>query len=168
MTPHQLSIIAEQLRQILAEMGQLRPKTLGSVTGGPYQNSFFPAHVLPAHAFSSYSEFVDLYRSMLLHVCTESYTEALLSHLPRNAPIRFAHADLLPRNIIVDGTKITGIIDWATAGFWPGYWEYCLMHNRDSSSPGWDQVLGLVFPGDRRQAEIDAVNHLVTIHFRDR
>lgn len=45
----------------------------------------------------------------------------------------FAHADLNPRNILVDQTvqsdgtvawNITGIVDWETAGYYPEYWEY--------------------------------------------
>lgn len=165
MAADRLSYVADQLKDILREMNTLRPKTLGSVTNGPYRNGFFPTHVLPNHPFTSYTEFIDLYRYILLHFCTETYTDDLLSRLPRNAPIRFAHADLHPRNIIVDeatGT-ITGIIDWATAGFWPGYLEYCRMHTPRIVSPGWEKVLERIFPGKRRQVEIDAVNHLLTI-----
>ncbi|KAE9410686.1 hypothetical protein BT96DRAFT_781344, partial [Gymnopus androsaceus JB14] len=55
---------------------------------------------------------------------------------------------------------ITAIIDWATAGFWPDYWEYCFMHSLSSLTPGWDRVLSLVFPGERRQAEVDALNKI--------
>ncbi|TFY68953.1 hypothetical protein EVG20_g3358 [Dentipellis fragilis] len=159
MTPAQLNCIAEQLRHVLAEMDQIRPTTLGSVTGGPYRNEYFPVTILPPRAFSSYPEFLDLLREVLMNFATETYTEDLLSKIPRNASMRFAHADLYPGNIIVNGT-ITGIIDWATAGYWPEFWEYCTMHRPVSSSLGWDQLLSLVFPGERRQAEIDAVTTL--------
>ncbi|KAH7309860.1 hypothetical protein B0I35DRAFT_359428 [Stachybotrys elegans] len=46
--------------------------------------------------------------------------------------ITFTHADLNPRNILVDRSirpdgsrcwKITGIVDWETAGYWPEYWD---------------------------------------------
>ncbi len=43
-------------------------------------------------------------------------------------PIVFSHADLLPPNIIVStGPRpaVTAVIDWAQAGWYPGYWEYC-------------------------------------------
>lgn len=40
----------------------------------------------------------------------------------------FAHGNLTPRNIFVirgnKGMKITGILDWSQAGFYPAYWEY--------------------------------------------
>ena len=47
--------------------------------------------------------------------------------------IVYTHADLNPRNILVDRFRqddgsvrwgISGIIDWETAGFFPEYWEY--------------------------------------------
>lgn len=45
----------------------------------------------------------------------------------------FTHADLNPRNILVQevlqqngkyGWEVTGIVDWETAGYYPEYWEY--------------------------------------------
>jgi aminoglycoside phosphotransferase len=34
------------------------------------------------------------------------------------------HGNLSPRNIMVDGTTVTGIIDWAHSGFYPEHVEY--------------------------------------------
>jgi aminoglycoside phosphotransferase (APT) family kinase protein len=51
----------------------------------------------------------------------------------RGHQIFFTHADINPRNILVaqmdqpDGSKrwrISGLIDWETAGYYPEYWEY--------------------------------------------
>lgn len=45
----------------------------------------------------------------------------------------FTHADLNSRNILVDevvqqdgslGGRVTGIVDWEMAGYYPEYWEY--------------------------------------------
>ena len=45
----------------------------------------------------------------------------------------FTHADLNPRNILVDwftrsngsqGWEVTGIIDWESSGYYPEYWDY--------------------------------------------
>jgi aminoglycoside phosphotransferase (APT) family kinase protein len=47
--------------------------------------------------------------------------------------ILFTHADLNPRNILVEevtqpdgsrGWAVTGIVDWETAGFYPEYWDF--------------------------------------------
>ncbi|KAI0843961.1 kinase-like domain-containing protein [Daldinia vernicosa] len=51
----------------------------------------------------------------------------------RGHKIVFTHADLNPRNILVDqtvqsdgsiGWNVTGIVDWETAGYYPEYWDY--------------------------------------------
>ncbi|OSC97358.1 hypothetical protein PYCCODRAFT_1440229 [Trametes coccinea BRFM310] len=51
----------------------------------------------------------------------------------RGHKIVFTHADLNPRNILVDrvvqpdgslGWQVTGIVDWETAGYYPEYWDY--------------------------------------------
>ncbi|KAI0161246.1 hypothetical protein GGR57DRAFT_351955 [Xylariaceae sp. FL1272] len=51
----------------------------------------------------------------------------------RGHDIVFTHADLNPRNILVDEVtnkdgsthyEVTGIVDWETAGYYPEYWEY--------------------------------------------
>ncbi|KAI1209388.1 uncharacterized protein F4807DRAFT_460604 [Annulohypoxylon truncatum] len=51
----------------------------------------------------------------------------------RGHKIVFTHADLNPRNILIDRTAqpdgsigwgVTGIIDWEFAGYYPEYWEY--------------------------------------------
>ncbi|EYE94304.1 aminoglycoside phosphotransferase family protein [Aspergillus ruber CBS 135680] len=43
-------------------------------------------------------------------------------------PIVFTHNDLLPPNILISAgpnPKVTAIINWAQAGWYPAYWEYC-------------------------------------------
>ena len=43
--------------------------------------------------------------------------------------IKFTHADLCPQNILVDDAgRITAILDWESAGWYPEYWEYTQMH----------------------------------------
>ncbi|TFY52227.1 hypothetical protein EVJ58_g10134 [Rhodofomes roseus] len=51
----------------------------------------------------------------------------------RGHRIVFTHADLNPRNILVDravypdgstGWRVTGIVDWENAGYYPEYWDY--------------------------------------------
>ncbi|KAJ8128891.1 hypothetical protein O1611_g4739 [Lasiodiplodia mahajangana] len=51
----------------------------------------------------------------------------------RGHKIVFTHADLNPRNILVDevtqkdgstGWTVTGIVDWEFAGYYPEYWDY--------------------------------------------
>lgn len=36
----------------------------------------------------------------------------------------FTHADLHPSNILIDQGRLSAILDWECAGFFPEYWEY--------------------------------------------
>ena len=38
--------------------------------------------------------------------------------------IFFTHGDLVPRNILIKNGHLSGIVDWAMAGWYPAYWEF--------------------------------------------
>ncbi|KAJ5442169.1 kinase-like protein [Penicillium cf. griseofulvum] len=53
------------------------------------------------------------------------YKNQLLDMLPRSERSAFTHADIAPRNVMVDEQNmVTGILDWESAGWYPDYWEY--------------------------------------------
>ena len=48
--------------------------------------------------------------------------------LPRSSTSVFTRGDIAPRNIIVDeNCRITALLDWEGAGWFPDYWEYTQM-----------------------------------------
>lgn len=51
-------------------------------------------------------------------------------------PIVFTHGDLAPYNIMVKDGKITAIIDWETAGWFPASWEYIQTHHSNWEGRG--------------------------------
>ncbi|KAL5355011.1 kinase-like domain-containing protein [Aspergillus floccosus] len=52
------------------------------------------------------------------------------------------HGDLAARNIMVDGDRITGIVDWEYSGFFPEYMEYAVtMAIHDCIEDWWLPVL---------------------------
>ncbi|KAI1745141.1 kinase-like domain-containing protein [Xylaria scruposa] len=87
---------------------------------------------------------------LYLHSGGASYRENLPDYLPRSNISVFTHADLAPRNVLVDESGIiTGLIDWEFAGWYPDYWEYAktqtqwgeedYMHWMDRTKPqSWD------------------------------
>ena len=43
-------------------------------------------------------------------------------------PVAFAHADLVPPNILLShgpNLSVTAVIDWGQSGWYPAYWEFC-------------------------------------------
>ncbi|KAI6099812.1 hypothetical protein F5141DRAFT_1143725 [Pisolithus sp. B1] len=148
MSSSELDHIADQLLGILSEMRSYASTTLGSFTGGPYNNRFMPYPWNPPQAFSSVKEYVDYYHSLFLNFWEKIY---------------LTHGDLLPQNITVEGSTITGIIDWETAGYYPEFWKYSRMHDAGLVTPGWSHVLARVFPGPRREKEIKAVYQILRL-----
>ncbi|EDR08119.1 uncharacterized protein LACBIDRAFT_297829 [Laccaria bicolor S238N-H82] len=138
MSSTELDHIADQLLVILDEMRSYKSTTLGAVTGGPYRNRNMPYPWQPPHAFSNVKD-----------------------HFPTDGQVHFTHGDLLPHNILVDGSKITAIVDWETAGYYPDFWEYCWMHDCGWMTPAWGRVLARMFPGPPREKEIDAVYQIL-------
>lgn len=163
MSSSELDHIANQLLGILNEMRSYTSMTLGSFTGGPYNNRFMPYPWNPPQAFSSVKEYLDYYRSIFLDFCGEEYVNELFSCFPMDTKVYLTHGDLLPQNIMVEGSTITGIIDWETAGYYPEFWEYSRMHDAGLMTPGWARVLTRVFPGPRREKEIKAVYRILRL-----
>ncbi|KAI6006555.1 hypothetical protein F5J12DRAFT_905639 [Pisolithus orientalis] len=114
MSPIELNHIADQLLVVLKDMRSYTSTMIGSVTGGPYNNRFMPYPRQPPHAFSSIQD-----------------------SLPTEANAYLTHGDLLPQNILVEGSTSAGIIDWETAGYYPEFWEYCRMHDPGLMTPAW-------------------------------
>ncbi len=56
-------------------------------------------------------------------------------------------------------------MDQTLPWFFPDFWEYDRMHNLVEMTPGWDYVLQKVFPGPRREAEINSVRQLIRTLF---
>ncbi|KAF2473270.1 uncharacterized protein BDR25DRAFT_341390 [Lindgomyces ingoldianus] len=71
--------------------------------------------------------------------------------------IVFTHADLNLRNILVDRNgKISGIVDWECAGWFPEYWEYSKMHFTVRHTARWiADVVDQVFPGYRDELYVE-------------
>jgi aminoglycoside phosphotransferase len=71
--------------------------------------------------------------------------------------IVFTHADLNPRNILVDeNMKICGIVDWECAGWYPEYWEYTKAHFTVRVTARWIvDVLDWAFTGYRDELQVE-------------
>ncbi|KAJ3787262.1 kinase-like domain-containing protein [Lentinula aff. detonsa] len=161
-TPLQLKDVASQIKGLLTEMRSIAAPHIGSASGGPFRNNyFFPYAIKPQHAWTKVSDLIDHFHQLLMTFGTEEYARELLASFPQDCPIYFSHGDLVPRNILVEGSTITGIVDWSMAGFYPEFWEYCRMHDESEQSKGWTQVLSMIFPGPRHDIQIASLHRLM-------
>jgi len=73
--------------------------------------------------------------------------------VPPSSRSVFTHTDLNPKNIMVDGAKITGILDWETSGWYPEYWESLNMGNPLRPYGDWRERTIKYMPEECRNAE---------------
>ena len=79
----------------------------------------------PGRPLSSDSELRSRIYDRYIYYGGTRYENQLLDMLPQSERSVFTHADIAPRNVMVDEQKnVTGILDWESAGWYPEYWEY--------------------------------------------
>lgn len=78
----------------------------------------------------------------------------------RHHNICFTHADLSPNNILIEEGRLSGIVDFGCAGYFPEYWEYT---KAMFSTPGLDSSFPKIFEevfGDSHRDELNAERNL--------
>ncbi|KAJ5811436.1 hypothetical protein N7474_007737 [Penicillium riverlandense] len=63
-----------------------------------------------------------------------------------NHEIVFTHADFSPRNILVERDRVTAILDWEYAGWYPEHWEYIQALRQLKPMPDWPEYLSHILP----------------------
>ncbi|WEW59267.1 hypothetical protein PRK78_004736 [Emydomyces testavorans] len=135
LTEPQREHILKDLEQILQQLREIHapPATwIGAIDGGP------AADVRARHAefggpFRTESDFGEWLISLIhpesMQYRGPFYIDTLRNCLKKyNHQLRFAHGDLGPHNILVsEEGRVSAIIDWEFAGWYPEYWEYIKM-----------------------------------------
>ncbi|GBE89928.1 hypothetical protein SCP_1702540 [Sparassis crispa] len=119
--------IATQLARYMAELRNLPPPPgtmISSVLGGPVNCSRL--HEDPSGPFRDEQQMNLQLRNLQP---LESCSATVVSAHSRIHPLVFTHNDFYPRNIMVQHNKVTAIIDWECAGWFPAHWEYCKTMN---------------------------------------
>lgn len=117
---HQL---AEDLATALEEyrdIPNLSPFTIASASGGRIQDPRVSSSSNGCGPYTTETEF----NRQITRGCTTDLLKVFPDAHAREHGIVFTHADLHPSNILVDAGRLSGIVDWQFAGFYPAYWEY--------------------------------------------
>ena len=77
-------------------------------------------------------------------------------YLGHNIPHRvsFSHGDFAPRNIMVESGRVTAVIDWETAGWYPAHWEYVKSHLAEEREP-WTRHIPEMIPSFEIEWEME-------------
>ncbi|KAJ5129826.1 uncharacterized protein N7515_005865 [Penicillium bovifimosum] len=93
--------------------------------GSPSQDPMLEDLQKPARPILNDSELHARIYERYLHFGGRRYENQLLDMFPLSERSVFTHADIAPRNVMVDEqNNVTGILDWEWAGWYPEYWEY--------------------------------------------
>lgn len=166
MTDEQVEAAAQDLRDYLTELRQI-PNNTGSpyricnALGGGILDWRIGDSERREMRFHDETEFNQSLTSDLL--LDEDARQRIAKSHSVEHDIVFTHADLNLRNILVDDTgRISGIVDWECAGWYPEYWEYSKMHFTVRQTSRWIvDVVDRIFPAYRD--ELEAENILVSM-----
>jgi aminoglycoside phosphotransferase (APT) family kinase protein len=114
--------LADDLRSILNRMHQIQnknPYLFSSVSGGRIhdQRAAAPGGCGP------YNSEADL-NSQLAKPFEKYPREAIPNAFSRTHRSVFSHSDLFLSNVLVDGGRLSGIVDWEQSAFMPEYWDF--------------------------------------------
>ncbi|KAH6640646.1 kinase-like domain-containing protein [Chaetomium tenue] len=135
----QRGAIFAQLKSIFRELRSLPPPPgvgIQSCVGGSLRDCRIPQSLPRFGPFKTINEFHLWLREGL----------QLEEHLdpkqdgPWPPPV-LTHGDLHPGNIMVSGDRVTGIIDWEFAGWYPHYWEYTSAWYGHHTRHGWEDLI---------------------------
>ena len=120
--------ILTQLRGLIQQMRDIpAPSDVGvaNVDGGAIYDCRLPGPSLHFGPFRDVAHFHHHLRRGFEHdTRLEPEINRLIDLGSGQWSIVFTHGDLSSLNILVQGDKVVGIVDWETAGWYPAYWEY--------------------------------------------
>ncbi|KAL5332672.1 kinase-like domain-containing protein [Aspergillus crustosus] len=111
-----------------------------SADGSPLQHPMFKDwEEQPRHLMSDAMVRARIY-DLYLRAEGRLYEDILSDMLPRAQASIFTHGDIKPHNILIDEqNKVTGILGWEHAGWYPDYWEYAqaIRYDLQGDWPDW-------------------------------
>jgi aminoglycoside phosphotransferase (APT) family kinase protein len=110
-----LGSIVEQLRRIPNHS----PYRFADTLGGPMVD-----HRVPGGIFGPFHTEADFGNHLCHDVVDPDLKKATTMVHAREHRSVFTHSDLHPINILIEGGRLAGIVDWECAGFKPEYWEF--------------------------------------------
>ncbi|KAH8110076.1 kinase-like domain-containing protein [Phellopilus nigrolimitatus] len=118
--------ITKQLAAYLLELQKLDTGEWGNVGR---KNHFHRGYFVlkpGACRVNTIKDFLDYFINQGAWRSNDTRLEGCLKAIDQSRPSMFSHGDLNPENIMINATsgKITGIIDWELAGWYPYFWNF--------------------------------------------
>jgi Phosphotransferase enzyme family len=160
MNSTQQSAVVAELRGYITQLRSLtqqNPGWIGSCSRGPTQDQRINNGV-PFGPLTNERAFNDLLLQPLEPYASPNLLQSYRSSLLENHKIVFTHGDLSGDNILVDAEqgRVTAILDWATAGWMPEYWEYRKARYGSNHEQWWIGVVHGIMRRYDREWKVDA------------
>ncbi|OAA53452.1 Protein kinase-like domain protein [Niveomyces insectorum RCEF 264] len=150
------SILAD-IQNAVAQLRSLPPPRDDIVTSASTTGSIWDARIGPdvVGPFESHGAFHSFLRGGVpLQHATGIFGAVVVEAHTKRYRTRFAHADLVPRNIIIHKGSVAAVVDWAFSGWFPEYWEFTKAHYGLFPRQDWYEALYEAMP--RYDAELAA------------
>ncbi len=106
------------------------PVQIGAIDGGPAVDHR-PSDRRFGGPFSTEAELnswlISLIHPESVEWNSDFYVETIKSGMRDDHKWRFTHGDMGPHNVLVENGRITAVLDWELAGWYPEHWEYVKM-----------------------------------------
>lgn len=143
------SDIAEQLSGFLVQLSSLDHRGSGhvGVIGGSFnETGFFGSWTHFDHRMpTTTKEFVEYFVDRARRGVSPDKIAKWMSTFDFSRPPIFSHGDLVPENIMVYDGRVTGIIDWECAGWYPYFWNHCMgwlaLRRPSCKDSAWKEIL---------------------------
>ncbi|OAL36192.1 hypothetical protein AYO20_04606 [Fonsecaea nubica] len=135
--------ISGQLREILGNLREKRGNYIGGIGGTAAVDS--RKTTLVGGPFATEMQFNDFLQSDLIKAAQRRFSSTFSKVMTSTHKILLTHGDINPRNIIIHNRRITAVLDWENAGWYPEYWEYVKFFSALDDSD-WETYTKHIFP----------------------
>jgi aminoglycoside phosphotransferase (APT) family kinase protein len=135
--------LADDLKACVTQLRRIPNKTaylFGDTLGGKVFDHRIPDN--KGGPFNSEADFYDHLTSHLKCTIEQAFPD---EHLRYDHRSYFTHSDFSLGNLLVEGGRLSGIVDWECAGFLPEYWEFTKAVYSSFDNPGLTAVYSRAF-----------------------
>ncbi|CAI7642477.1 unnamed protein product [Penicillium bialowiezense] len=136
--------IASELNGYLSQLRELKGDYIGAIDRGKAVIGQIAR--IEGGPFDSEQQFNEFILGDIVRAAPDNLRHYAKFALMDGHEIVFTHADFSPRNILVEGGRVTAILDWEYAGWYPEYWEYNQALRQLKPMPDWPEYLSLILP----------------------
>jgi aminoglycoside phosphotransferase (APT) family kinase protein len=119
--------IVIQLAGFFKQLRQIKGSFIGAVDGSPLDEQLFPDIEGVYGPFKT----EDAFNRALIDAWRKEYPDDVFIRILckmqldiKDHDFVLTHNDIAVRNILVQGDKVSAVVDWGRSGFYPEYWEF--------------------------------------------